>query len=471
MRTRLSPRLRKALKLSTLISTGASILLGIAAISVAPRQAQALPSYARQTGQSCGACHTDFPQLTPFGRRFKLGGYTLGGGENTEAYKKTFGSDKWVPPISVMGIPAFTNTNSALSPGDIPPGFKSNDNLALQQASVFYGGRITDNIGAFVQGTYDGVAKQFMWDNADIRYAKSTTVSGTDVLFGITAHNSPTVQDVWNTTPAWRFPFISSSIAPSPAASTMIEGAFAAQVGGVGAYAFIKDFLYFEVSGYRTLPSRALSTLGIDPAGTSAISGVAPYWRVAAEPSWGSHSLQIGAFGMIADVVPQRMPGFGTDKVSDIGIDSQYQYMADNFSFTARTSYITENQRLTASKALGLADNMSNTLNSFRTSATFVYGRDERVALTGGRFKINGSADVTLYGTANGSPNSGGWIAEVAFIPFGMNSPSVWPWFNARIGLQYIWYDKFNGASTNYDGNGRNARDNNTLFLYAWLAM
>ena len=43
--------------------------------------AQALPSFARQTGQPCGTCHTDFPALTPYGRRFKLLGYTAGGGE------------------------------------------------------------------------------------------------------------------------------------------------------------------------------------------------------------------------------------------------------------------------------------------------------------------------------------------------------------------------------------------------------
>jgi hypothetical protein len=40
---------------------------------------QALPSFARQTGQPCGTCHTDFPALTPYGRRFKLLGYTTGG--------------------------------------------------------------------------------------------------------------------------------------------------------------------------------------------------------------------------------------------------------------------------------------------------------------------------------------------------------------------------------------------------------
>src|SRR5713226_2036813 len=50
-----------------------------AAIIAVPRPAEALPSFARQTGERCGACHTDFPALTPFGRRFKPGGSTLGG--------------------------------------------------------------------------------------------------------------------------------------------------------------------------------------------------------------------------------------------------------------------------------------------------------------------------------------------------------------------------------------------------------
>src|ERR1700738_285834 len=93
-----------------------------------PPPAKALPSFARQTGQPCGACHTDFPALTPFGRRFKIGGYTLGGGDfrttlfpasedpkkALAAYAKTTApgpekkgqssgqDDIWVPPISVM---------------------------------------------------------------------------------------------------------------------------------------------------------------------------------------------------------------------------------------------------------------------------------------------------------------------------------------------------------------------------------
>src|SRR5580700_7513072 len=55
------------------------VLAVLLTIGFAP-PAQALPSFARQTGQPCGTCHTDFPFLTPYGRRFKLLGYTVGGG-------------------------------------------------------------------------------------------------------------------------------------------------------------------------------------------------------------------------------------------------------------------------------------------------------------------------------------------------------------------------------------------------------
>ena len=39
-----------------------------------------------------------------------------------------------------------------------------------------------------------------------------------------------------------------------------------------------------------------------------------------------------------------------------------------------------------------------------------------------------------------------------------------------RVGAQYTAYSRYNGASTNYDGFGRHAKDNNSLFLYLWGA-
>jgi hypothetical protein len=50
------------------------------------RAAHAVPAFAVQTGQPCTACHIGAfgPQLTPFGRAFKIGGYTQGGGQGPE---------------------------------------------------------------------------------------------------------------------------------------------------------------------------------------------------------------------------------------------------------------------------------------------------------------------------------------------------------------------------------------------------
>ena len=83
-----------------------------------------------------------------------------------------------------------------------------------------------------------------------------------------------------------------------------------------------------------------------------------------------------------------------------------------------------------------------------------------------------GSGDPLLYGpiSAVNSPNSNGWSLELNYIPFNYGGPDFWPWLNVKFGLQYVHYNKFDGATSNYDGAGRNAGDNNTIFAYAWFA-
>jgi hypothetical protein len=474
--------------------------------------AQALPSFARQTGQPCGTCHTDFPALTPYGRRFKLLGYTTGGGQfrttpfplvpgasdsqshddKMRAYAKaldggTNGSnDKdYVPPISMMAIVGLTHTQAPLSPPTSP--YAQNDNTVLSPFSGFWGGAITDHIGAFAQVTYnaappggfgDPLGHTWTWDNTDVRYANTARVGPVDLIYGITANNNPTVQDVWNTTPAWSFPYAASTIAGTPATKTQIEGAFSARVVGVGAYTFINDILYLEVTGYRTLDFRTQNSLGVDPFGAGQYDGVAPYWRVALEPQWGPHSLMVGTFGMYSAVKPldplgalQTIPQ--SDKFTDVGFDAQYQYQGSNYWLTLRGSYIREYQKLDATfgafnalGASGAASNPSNFLNSLHLQASFAYGADNRFVLTGQYFDISGSSDAGLYsGLASGfSPDSNGFIGELAYIPFGVSQAPGWPWLNARIGLQYTYYNKFDGTTAG-------AHQQNTLFLHAWFAM
>ena len=53
------------------LAAAALVLAGFFTICGTP-PVEALPSYARQTGQPCGTCHTDFAGLTPYGRLFKI---------------------------------------------------------------------------------------------------------------------------------------------------------------------------------------------------------------------------------------------------------------------------------------------------------------------------------------------------------------------------------------------------------------
>jgi hypothetical protein len=459
----------------------AALFAVIATMFASP--AQALPSFARQTGQPCGACHTDFAGLTPYGRRFKINGYTNGGGQyrttlfpfddSTKDSKKTY-----VPPISMMSIVGFTHTATDLPPPADPNA--PNNNITIAPLSFFWGGAITDHIGAFSQLTYNGAPSAagisndpfvhaWTWDNTDIRYADSTTLGKMSITYGITANNNPTVQDPWNTTPAWGFPYASSPFWPGfgPAAP-IIDGGFAASVGSVGGYVYINDLIYLEASVYRTLSPGAQNALGIDPFGTAGLFNAAPYWRAAIEPHWGPHWLEVGTFGMIANVHPWAQPPGAppapvttatfsqTDKYTDIGFDAQYQYQGSNFWFTLRGTYIHEQQKLDASFNFLGAANLTNELNEARAYASLAYGNNNRVVLTGQYFNTWGSPLLVA--------DTSGWIAEIAYIPFISSFSPGWPWFNARIGLQYTWYEQFAGTTVG-------ASNNNTLFAYIWLAM
>jgi hypothetical protein len=253
-------------------------------------------------------------------------------------------------------------------------------------------------------------------------------------------------------------------VAPDPGVGTLIDGGMEMAVAGVGAYAFFDNLVYLQLSGYRSINPDTLGRLGAGPSGAGAIDGVAPYWRAAIEPHWGRHWLEFGTFGMSARLHPWSDPDTytqdaETDRYTDVAFDTQYQYQGDNYWITLRGTYIHEYQSLDASFALGNADNPSNTLNTLRLYGSVAYGGDNRVILSGQYFDTWGSMDASFY-----AGDTKGYVVELSYIPF-MNSPSpVYPWANVRLGVKYTYYTEFDGTT---DG----AQDNNTLFLYAWVAM
>jgi hypothetical protein len=435
----------------------------------------AVPSFARQTGVACEGCHTVFPELTPFGRSFKLNGYLM---DNLPQVKGMTTDNKealllnWLPPLSIMFQTSYTSTAKAL-PDPVSGNSQNGQVLFPQQASLFYAGRIAPNLGGFIQMTYGSDSGTFGWDNTDIRFADHANLSGKDITWGISLNNNPTVQDVWNSTPAWQTPFDQrSSAAPTPTAATQVDGTLAGNVAGLTLYGYFANSIYAEFGAYRSAPQGFAGKAGAGPLDSSAsnvVHGAAPYWRLAYERQWDRNSWMIGAFGLDVEQFPgnafeTNLPLEGlTNKYRDLALDTQYQFIGDDSIYSVQAVYIHERQTLDASVAAGAAANFSNTLKTMRIGGSYYYQRKYGGGL--GYFSTTGTTDSTLYqpaavfGSANGSPDSKGWIAELNYIP----------WQNVKIALQYTAYNRFNGGGDNYDGSGRNASDNNTLYLLGWI--
>ncbi len=434
-----------------------ALLFAIGLICLAPIEASALPSFAVQTGQPCQACHVGGlgPQLTPFGREFKLHGYTA----------RTVGFSL---PLTAFAVASYVRTGKD-QPTPPAPGFSANDNIAIDQVSLFLAGGFGSHLGAFVQGTYDGVGKSFTWDNVDVRTVAKTTLSGFDAVLGLSLNNSPTVQDAFNTLPAWGFPYSRSTLGPTPGAAPLI-GSFAQNTLGLTGYAWINDQLYLELGAYRSLGAGFLIHAGVDPFSPGKINGFAPYARIVYQRNFGDRNFSIGAFGMSARLFPGRDESAGmTDRYADVGVDGSFQYFADNrdvVSVNARYTY--ERQRLNASRALGLARNAPGNLQDLRFDVSY-YWRN-KIGLTTQLFKTWGSRDGLLY-AANRTfrPDSSGLTLQLDGTPYGDGRSPLGPRFNLRVGIQYTAYFTFNGAGGNFDGLGRNAADSNTLRVFSWI--
>ncbi len=434
-----------------------SLFFIVIVLLLIPNNVWAIPSFARQTNMPCSSCHTMFPELNAFGRLFKLNGYTLTGIASVQSTDQNGNLNLNlinIPEVSTM-IQASYTYKSKEQPGT------QNNNVSLpQQLSMFLAGEITPKIGGFIQVTYDDQGGSIGMDNADLRYANQTELASQNLIYGFTLNNNPTVQDLWNSTPAWGFPYASSAVAPTPAAATLIEGGLAQNVAGLGAYGLWDNLIYGEVSLYRSAQQGAPNP----PDSTSAgiLKSLAPYWRLALQKEFGSDYLELGTYGLSADMYPAGITGM-TDNYTDIGFDLNYEKSLGNNMITAHTSWIHESQKLNATLGPNLGSK-SNSLNSFKIVGNYYI--HQRVGLSLGYFLINGDAMKELYmpesvdGSINGKPDSNGLIAELDYEP----------WLNSKFSVQYIAYSKFNGGSSNYDGSGRNASDNNTLYVDSWIA-
>ena len=433
----------------------------LALLVALPRRAEAVPSFARQTGLACSSCHINPPELTPLGRRFKLNGYTMTGIKVISAPPR-----KGTPGLQLLSYLPLSAWLEASTTGlnKAEPGTANWDYSLPQDVSLFLAGAFSAHAGSFIQATYDVQDDHFSWDNTDVRYARNTLLGNKPFVYGIDFNNNPTVEDLWNDTPAWGFPFIESGSAPSPSAATVVDGTLEMDVAGIGGYLMWNDHLYGDFEAYRSAHlGGALPNTG--EGFDFNIQGAAPYWRVAWQQSMGNSYLEVGTYGMHVASTPDTVTG-PENTYTDVAVDSQFEQVLPKLAndiLTIHATYIHENSDLNAFYDAGMASLVPHHLNTFRVNGIYHFGY--RYIPSVEYFRTTGTADPLLYpadpvdGSRNGNPLGAGLIFNFTY----------WPVQNVRLAAQYTAYTSFNGASTNYDGSGRNASDNNSMYLLLGL--
>src|SRR5690242_119761 len=130
------------------ISRLTAMLALLAAVLLTTTPARAVPSFARQTGLACNACHTVAPQLNAFGRFFKLHGHVLGP-DKLSGGTDQLSIDKF-PPLSAMVIVSDSRTSKSQPDSTVTGAGAQNGSVAFpQQLSVFYAGAVAEHVGAF----------------------------------------------------------------------------------------------------------------------------------------------------------------------------------------------------------------------------------------------------------------------------------------------------------------------------------
>lgn len=421
-------------------------LLAMLMIGFTPR-ANAIPAYSRQVEMSCTACHIGGfgPQLTPFGRMFKLTGYTIKAGRG------------FTPKLSLELVESYTHTQKD-QPGPAAPGFGSNNNWEFQTAGLYLAGAISDHMGMFMQASYSQNGHTAGWDMTDIRYARTVTLGSHTAIWGLTINNNPTITDIYNTVPAWQYPYTGPDLAPSAVASPIINGGFMNGVLGLTGYTQIDGKWYFEGGLYK-VPSKSFIDFvnGMYP-GRLDIPAV--YLRAAYQMDLAQGNLEFGALYFDPRLKPAGSLGPGTDDYEDYGLDASYEWLGGGkHAATVQGQYIYEKQTLHNSNAAGNASNLHNHLSSLNVNANYWYANTYGVTV--GAFAITGNRDALLYSASSpdNSPDTQGGSIEFNWVPFGKSDSWESPYINLRVGLQYTAYTKFDGTTSH-------ASDNNTLFLY-----
>ena len=140
-----------------LLSAVAAVFLFAAVLVYLPREAEAVPAFARQTGMACNSCHFQhFPSLNAFGRAFKAGGYTMVGGQSlVEGDLLSIPTTLNMSLVTKLRYQKRNGTNGALE-------LNKGELQFPDEAALLIGGRGGEHVGFLLEAQLaDGAAATF----------------------------------------------------------------------------------------------------------------------------------------------------------------------------------------------------------------------------------------------------------------------------------------------------------------------
>jgi hypothetical protein len=382
--------------------------MGVGIIAVAlimsswlvPGKSSAVPSFARQTGKACSGCHTIWPRLNATGREFKLTGYTDVAEDYPRIVKDNMDLLRYGPlSMSIISLP-YSKVSGQRSETLIP-----------DEVAIFYAGRITPNIGAFMEPVWSKESGVF-----ELEFAKlaAATRWGTSTV-GIVAGK----MDVGGADPYNTIRFTAYHTINQPAIFSQPDSLgrdFFSFVGttnqGVVLNGKFFQTLYAAVGGFRGHESS-------DPGDAFA--------RLAAEfPLGGEANIVVGGFYYggkeIYDHTGETPAGpIYESELMRSGADLQYQMESGSHIVDIVGVYMTGSD-----KDLDNTPGMEVKFKGYYAEASYFFERMYGVTI--GYDKISSNEDTSL--------DKKGPTINVSYLP----------WLNTKLALEYSTFTYANGV-------------------------
>ncbi len=449
-----------------------TIGLGVALSMLGVTKAHAIPSFARQTGFSCDVCHTVFPHLTPFGKDFKLHGYTMDTSKTVHADD----SDKTMPGLSINKIPMLSvrivsrwNNQAggqqqvpggAVTAGQgfmsHPGGYGNADVLNLVgDSSIYIAGKIAPHLGTFLELTgiddEGGTLGLGIFDLALV--GNDTTLGSKRLVYGVRAVDAADMGDPSNTFGMWG---ITSTLMAMSTHNTLFDPNQAVVEGGE-LYGMWGDFetggLYGSLGVYNPSQNQTgngfvqgnIATNGSFEGSTGENGAVRLAYYI---PSFSNVHTEVGAytyFGPESMLAPTASTvGIYKDNFLSYGVDVQAQWITDNNLAELFAVYENEND----SKFYG-TDAYSGT--SYATNGTSV-SRTGLGIIADYYFRRTYGAYVKYFYRDSAKVQD----VNMSGVSFGL---SWYAFENANLRLEETMFSKYNAGAIQYGNNSLSPSD------------